>query len=135
MKEFPGLHECFEFHVRQSSQTVAVICGDKRLSYTQLNVLADKVAFHLRSLKIKPETPVGICLDRSLEMAVGILGILKSGGAYVPLDPQYPADRLSTIQREARLPIILTAQHLKQHWSSLEDIQVLDIQDLIQASV
>ncbi|GET42319.1 amino acid adenylation [Microseira wollei NIES-4236] len=82
------------------------------MTYRQLNVKANQLAHYLRSLGLKPEQLVGICVERSLEMMVGILGILKAGGAYLPLDSSYPSERLAFILEDARIGILLTQQHL-----------------------
>jgi non-ribosomal peptide synthetase component F len=89
------IHELVEAQVEQRPEAVAVVCGEEALTYAELNARANQLARHLRSLGVGPESLVGICLERSPEMIVGLLGILKAGGAYVPLDPAYPAERLA----------------------------------------
>jgi hypothetical protein len=88
------VHQLFEAQVEQTPEAVAVVFEDQQLTYGELNRRANQVAHHLRSLGVGPDTLVGICVERSLEMIVGFLGILKAGGAYVPLDPSYPQERL-----------------------------------------
>jgi len=83
-----------------------------RLSYRELDRRANQLAHHLRSLGVGPEVRVGLCLERSLEMVVGLLGVLKAGGAYVPARPGYPADRLAYMLGDAHAPVLLTQQHL-----------------------
>ncbi len=90
----------------------ALVAGQQTLSYRALNQRANQLAQYLLALGIGPEIPVGLCMDRSLEMVVGLLGILKAGGAYVPLDPQYPAARLAFMLEDAQVPALLTQQHL-----------------------
>jgi len=85
-----------------------VVQGDRTMSYRELNERANQTGHHLRSLGVKPETLVAVCLERSVEMVVGILGILKAGGAYVPLDPAYPNERLAFILEDSGAPILLT---------------------------
>ena len=80
--------ELFEEQVEKSREAVAVIFGEEQLSYAELNGRANQLAHHLRGLGVGPEMRVGLCVERSLEMVVGLLGILKAGGAYVPLDPE-----------------------------------------------
>jgi amino acid adenylation domain-containing protein len=89
------LHELFEARAQRSPEAVSVVCEGGALSYGELNARANRLARHLRSLGVGPDTPVGLSTGRSLEMVVGILAILKAGGGYVPLDPAYPAARLA----------------------------------------
>lgn len=86
---------------------VAVVCGERRISYGELNVRANQLARHLRALGVGPETLVGLCVDRSLEIAVGVLAILKAGGGWLPLDPVYPAERLVYMLEHARPAVLL----------------------------
>ena len=89
-------------------QATAVVYEDQSLSYGALNTRANRLAHHLRSLGVKPDVPVAICVERSLEMVVGLLAILKAGGCYVPLDPEYPAERLAFMLKDSAPTIILT---------------------------
>ena len=98
----------FEEHVSQTPDVVAVICSDGQLTYYELDRRANQLAWYLRKLSVGPETLVGICVERSLDMVVGILGILKAGGAYVPLDPSYPRERLSFILEDAKMAVLVT---------------------------
>src|ERR1700737_2224677 len=84
-----------EAHALRQPDAVAVVYGDRRLSYRELNARANRLARKLVRLGVEPEVLVGICAERSAEMVVGLLAILKAGGAYVPLDPTYPPDRIS----------------------------------------
>src|SRR5205085_8222001 len=91
--EFPQdacLHNFFEAQAERTPEAVAVICGEERVSYRALNDRANQLAHFLQKRGVGPEVLVGICVERSIEMMVGILAILKAGGAYVPLDPNYP---------------------------------------------
>src|SRR5204863_7603736 len=99
----PGrcLHELFEAHAERRAEGIAVVCGDERVTYADLNRRANRLARRLRDHGVGPETRVGICLERSLEMIESILAVLKAGGAYVPLDPSYPRDRLAFMLRDA----------------------------------
>lgn len=90
----------------------AVVSGQRTLSYAALNARANQLAHHLQTLSVGPDVPVGLCVGRSLEMVVGLLGIMKAGGAYVPLDPQYPQARLAYMLNDAQVPILLTQRHL-----------------------
>jgi amino acid adenylation domain-containing protein len=104
------MHDFFEAQVERTPESTAVICGTERLTYRELNSRANRVAHYLREQGVGAEVLVGICVERSVEMLVGILGILKAGGAYVPLDPAYPKDRLAAILEDAKAPILLTQQ-------------------------
>ncbi|MEO0406589.1 MAG: amino acid adenylation domain-containing protein [Cyanobacteria bacterium P01_A01_bin.135] len=107
--DYPNLclHELFEQQVKASPDAAALIFGEQRLSYRQLNAQADQLAHHLRSLGVGPEALVGVCMARSADMVVGLLAILKAGGAYVPLDPAYPAERLAFIAEDACISVLL----------------------------
>jgi amino acid adenylation domain-containing protein len=102
------LHELFEREVERSAERVAVVFGDEQLSYGELNRRANQLAHYLRRLGVGPEVLVGLCVERSVEMVVGLLGILKAGGAYVPLDPAYPEQRLAFMLADAQVPVLLT---------------------------
>lgn len=106
------LHEFFEGQVERAPDAVAVTHHGQSLSYRELNARANSLAHYLRKQGVGPDMLVGICVERSLEMMVGILGILKAGGAYVPLDPAYPKDRLAVILEDAKARILLTQERL-----------------------
>ncbi len=106
------IHQLFEAQVERTPDAVAVVFEDQQLTYRELNTKANQLANYLRSLGVKPEVLVGICVERSLDMVIGLLAILKAGGAYVPLDPNYPKERLAYILFDTQLPILLTQQYL-----------------------
>jgi amino acid adenylation domain-containing protein len=106
------LHEKFADQVEKTPDAVAVIFADESLTYRELNHKANQLANYLQKLGVTAETLVGICMHRSLEMIIGILGILKAGGAYVPLDPTYPVERLGSMLQDAQVPILLTQESL-----------------------
>ncbi|MBR8837984.1 MAG: amino acid adenylation domain-containing protein [Stigonema ocellatum SAG 48.90 = DSM 106950] len=106
------IHQLFEEQVERTPNAVAVVFENQQLTYSQLNCRANQLAHYLRSLGVSCDVLVGICVERSLEMLVGILGILKAGGAYVPLDPEYPQERLSFMLEDAQLSVLLSQQHL-----------------------
>jgi amino acid adenylation domain-containing protein len=108
------IHELFEVQVERSPDAIAVVFEDEQLTYAQLNVRANQLAHYLRKRGIGLEALVGICMERSVELIVGLLGILKAGGAYVPLDPSYPRERLSFMLEDARVPVLLVQQHLRE---------------------
>ncbi|MGM3308050.1 condensation domain-containing protein, partial [Anabaena sp. WFMT] len=102
------IHQLFESQVERTPDAIALVFEDEQLTYQQLNTKANQLAHYLQKLGVKPETLVGICVERSLEMVIGLLGILKAGGAYVPLDPAYPPERLEFMLADAQVPILLT---------------------------
>ena len=106
------LHQLFEEQVKRTPEAVAVVYSDQQLTYNELNNRANQLAHYLQSLGVKPDQLVGICLERSLEMIVGLLGILKAGGAYLPLDPDYPSERLQFAIADAQLSLLLTQEGL-----------------------
>ena len=106
------IHELFETQVAKTPDAIAVVFADQRLTYWELNSRANQLAHYLRKLGVGPETLVGICMERSMEMIVGLLGILKAGGAYVPLDPIYPKERLAFMLEDSRAPFLLTQARL-----------------------
>jgi amino acid adenylation domain-containing protein len=106
------IHQLFEAQVEQTPDAVAVVFEDEQLTYGELNRRAHQLAHHLRTLGVGPDTLVGICVERSLEMIVGLLGILKAGGAYVPLDPAYPSERLAYMLSDSQVPVLLTQEKL-----------------------
>jgi len=104
------IHQLFEAQVELTPDAVAVVYENEQLTYQQLNQRANQLAYYLRTLDVEPEVLVGICMERSLEMVVGLLGILKAGGAYVPLNPAYPIERLAFILEDTQTPVMLTQQ-------------------------
>jgi amino acid adenylation domain-containing protein len=106
------IHQLFEAQVERTPNAVAVVFKDEQLTYRELNTKANQLAHYLRSLGVKSEVLVGICVERSLSMLIGLLAILKAGGAYIPLDPAYPKERLSFILEDAQVPLLLTQASL-----------------------
>ena len=98
--------------VDRTPEATALVVGTRRFTYRQLDTLSNQVAWHLRDLGVGPEVPVALCLERSAELVVGLLGILKAGGTYVPLDPNYPAERLAYMRQDARSPVLVTQRSL-----------------------
>src|SRR5688572_21926392 len=103
----------FEAHVARAPNAVAVAFKGEELTYAELNRRANLVAHSLWQRGVNPGMPVGICVNRSLEMVVGLLGALKAWCAYVPLDPAHPADRLEFMLRDAGVPLLLTEARLR----------------------
>jgi amino acid adenylation domain-containing protein len=106
------IHELFEAQVERTPNAHAVACKDERLTYRELNERANQLAHRLKKSGVGPEVRVGICVDRSPEMIVGLLGILKAGGAYLPLDPTYPQERIAFMLKDAEAPVLLTTENL-----------------------
>jgi amino acid adenylation domain-containing protein len=106
------IHELFEAQVERSSDAVALVFEKQEITYRELNARANQLAHHLRSLGVQPGTLVGLCVERSTDMLVGLLGILKAGGAYIPLDPMYPNERLAYMLENSQAGILLTQAHL-----------------------
>lgn len=114
------LHRRFEHQATETPDAIAVIFEDEQLTCRELDRRANQLARYLLALGVKPETLIGICLERSVEMIVGILGILKAGAAYVPLDPAYPIDRLAMMAQDAGVHVCLTQERLRPMLSNLQ---------------
>lgn len=108
-----ALHQLIEAEANRVPEAVAIEFEEYQVSYYELNVRANQLARHLRRLGVAPDVVVGICVERSVEMIVGLLGILKAGGAYLPLDPSYPPQRLALMVEGAQVPVVLTQQRLE----------------------
>ena len=106
------VHQLFEQHVERHPENIAVVFEGARLSYGELNARANRLAHYLGRRGVGMDVPVAICVERSLEMVVALMGVLKAGGAYVPLDPRYPRERLAFMLAESRAPWLLTQRHL-----------------------
>ncbi len=103
-----SIQRLFEAHCRKTPDAPALVAGEDRLTYRELNVRANRLAHYLRSLGVGPDALVGLCVERSADMAVGILAVLKGGGAYVPLDPAYPRDRIEYMLTDSGTSILVT---------------------------
>ena len=107
------IHQLFEEQVVKAPDAIALVYEGQSLSYGQLNGKANQLAHHLRELGVRPDARVAICMERGLEMVVGLLGILKAGGAYVPLDPSYPVQRLAYMLKDSEPVVLLTQRGLR----------------------
>jgi len=105
--------DLFQAQVEKTPENIAVVFEEQQLSYRALNTKANQLAHDLMTLEVSAETLVGICVERSLEMVIGLLGILKAGGAYVPLDPDYPQERLQFMLEDSAVPVLLSQSHLR----------------------
>ena len=122
-----SLHHLFEQQAEQTPDAVAVAFEGQCLSYAEVNAKANRLAHYLREQGAGPEVLIGLCLDRSPDMIIGLLGILKSGGAYVPLDPDYPEQRIAYMINDAGMPLLLTRRSLLEKLASCpSDIICLD---------
>ena len=106
------VHRLFEEHVERTPDTVAVVFEGQQLTYRELNERANQLAHHLQKLGVSPEVLVGIAVERSLEMLVGLLAILKAGGAFLPMNPDDPVERLASMLEQARVTVLLTLERL-----------------------
>ncbi|MEN9519381.1 MAG: NcpA, partial [Cyanobacteriota bacterium] len=109
------IHTLFEEQVERTPEAVAVVLENQQLTYRELNHRANQLAHYLKTQGVGVETLVGICVERSLEMVIGLLGVLKAGGAYVPLDPNYPSERLAYMIADAQISLLLTQQKLQEN--------------------
>jgi amino acid adenylation domain-containing protein len=128
--EYPDdqcLHQLFEARAERDPDAPAIVFGGERLSYRELNERANRLAHRLRRIGVGPDNLVGIAAERSLEMIVGLLGILKAGGAFVPLDPSYPKERLAFMLEDSRVGVLLAQRHLSDRLpSSRAEVVYLD---------
>jgi aspartate racemase len=104
------LAELFELQAAKTPDSIAVIAGERKLTYKELNQKANQISNYLKEFRVGPESIVGICIDRSPEMIIGILGILKAGGAYLPIDPDLPEERIHFISKDAGVNFVLTSE-------------------------
>ena len=142
--DFPDdkpMHRLFEALVDKNPNAVALVHGERRLTYAELNRSANQIARHLRTLGVGPDMLVGICMHRCVEMVVGLLAVLKAGGAYVPLDPAYPQSRLAGMMNDIDLKVLLTmsdlageiprcAAHVVQIDEAISECAALDAENL-----
>ncbi|PAJ75702.1 non-ribosomal peptide synthetase, partial [Pseudoalteromonas sp. NBT06-2] len=112
------IHELFEQQVKLSPESIALVFEDQQLTYQALNEKANQLAHYLiEHHHITPDSLIGLCLERSIEMVIGVLGILKAGGAYVPLDPSYPQERLNYVLKDTSLNVVLMGDHTEHLFS------------------
>ena len=129
------VHQMFEEQAAKTPDAVAVVHDGKRLTYAELDLRASSVAERLSARRVGPDVPVGMYVEPSLEMLVGLLGILKAGGAYLPLDPSYPKERLEHMIQDSGTTILLTQERLRDHWSAeAAEVLCLDSQDLASSA-
>ena len=120
------VHELFEKQAATKPDAVALIDGDRRITYSELNQRANQLAHHLLERGVGPEVLVGFCMEQSWMAVVGIMGILKAGGAYVPLDPNYPSQRLDEMLRDAKLSLVVSSARCRDRVPSGVEIVSVD---------
>jgi amino acid adenylation domain-containing protein len=127
------VHQLFEAQVKSTPNTIAAVFEKEQLTYAELDRRANQLANYLRKMGVKPGTLVGVFVERSVDMIVALLGVMKSGGAYVPMDPTYPAERISFVLADAEVPVLVTQEklasslaiattrsvYLDTHWSTI----------------
>jgi amino acid adenylation domain-containing protein len=129
------VHELFEEQARRTPDALAVADEALQLTYRELNTQADAVASRLHGLGVGPDALVGVCIPRSVEMVVALLGVLKAGGAYVPLDPTYPPERLALVLEDSRAPVLLTTKTLRSQFESrVSNVNVVCVDEAPPAS-
>ena len=126
-----GLHEIFEAQVRRWPDALAVVCGEERLTYEQLNRRANRVAHALQRAGVGPETIVGLFLERSCDLVVGLLGILKAGGGYLPIDPVYPDDRIAFMLEDSGAAMVVSHRPLGPRLPGSAKVLLLDDHDAL----
>jgi amino acid adenylation domain-containing protein len=114
-------HQLFEAIVAETPNAIALVFEHQQLTYRELNIQANQLAHYLQQLGVVPDVLVGICVERSLEMIIGLLGILKAGGAYVPLDPSLPQSRLNFMLEDAKVSVLLTQKKLLKHFQDFSN--------------
>ena len=120
------IHALFQAQAKRSPHAIAVAVGDQLLTYGELNRRANQLAWYLRKRGVGPDVLVALCMERSLEMVVGLLGVLKAGGAYVPLDPDYPKERLALMLADAQPRVLLTQAALRPRLPAVPEVVLLD---------
>ncbi|HEX2211050.1 MAG TPA: amino acid adenylation domain-containing protein [Longimicrobium sp.] len=108
------IHQRFEAQAARTPDATAVVFGDDSLTFAELDERANRLANHLRRLGVGPEVRVGLCLERGLELMVGILGVMKAGGAYVPVDPAHPAERIAYVLEDSAVAALVTQERLRE---------------------
>ena len=124
------IHYLIERQTAAAPEATALVFEDQSLSYAELNARANRLAHYLIGMGVQPETRVGIAIERSIEMVVGLLAILKAGGVYVPLDPDYPSDRLAYMVEDSGIELLLTQQYLRESLPVAESLNVIELDQL-----
>ncbi len=128
------LHEKFERQVVATPDNIAVVCNNEKITYKELNNKANQLAHHLREQGVKPNIFVGVMLERSIDLIVSIIAVLKAGGAYIPLDPKHPERRLNYILRDAKIKIMVSQHNLSSTYTRLPNLNVIDLDKFSKTS-
>jgi amino acid adenylation domain-containing protein len=121
------IHQLFEEQVARTPQAPAIVCQGDSLTYAEVNARANQLARYLACRGVGPDQTVALCLERSVDILVGMLGVLKAGGAYVPLDPDYPAERLSYMLADAKPKILLIHERLISRFPALPNVEIVPL--------
>jgi amino acid adenylation domain-containing protein len=124
-----SIKDVFEEQVKLNPDRTAVVCGERSISYAGLNLRANQLAHYLQSQAVKPDTMVGVCMDRSVDALIAIVGIIKAGGAYLPLDPAYPIDRLQFMLTDSSVHLVISTSDIEIDTGDVKRIN-LDCDDL-----
>ncbi|WP_150468540.1 non-ribosomal peptide synthetase, partial [Francisella sp. SYW-9] len=138
-KDYPKdktIYQLFEEQVKQNPNNIALVFEDKQLTYKELNQRSNQLARYIRkqykeitNQELKPDTLIPLCLERSLEMVIGILGVMKAGGAYVPMDPDYPKERFRHILKDTNAELVITQSYLENRLNDTSDIKTIAIDE------
>ncbi len=128
-----SLHRIFESQARSTPEAVALICGTQRISYAELNKRANRLAHLLQLRGVVAESRVGICLQRSIDLVVAIIAVLKAGGVYVPLDSEYPVERLRLMTSDAKVVLVITRGYFREHFTFFNSEHVLVLEEVQHA--
>ncbi|MEO5782430.1 MAG: amino acid adenylation domain-containing protein [Ginsengibacter sp.] len=124
--------ELFEEQVAKTPEAIALVFKQEQLTYKELNEKANQLGHYLRSIGVKEETLVPLCISRSIEMIIGILGVLKAGAAYVPIDPEYPAERINFILKDTNAAVVLTNTIAKIHLQPIERLDLIKLDEYLE---
>ncbi len=127
------IHHLFEDQVLRTPESIAIICGQQQVTYSELNRQANQLARYLRTIGVGSEVRVGICIERSVSLVIGLLGILKAGGVYVPLDHKYPKERLIYMLEAAEVSVLLTCQNLVEA-NILQRVSVVYLENSLEST-
>ena len=127
--EKKSVHELFELQAERLPNATALVFGNQSLTYSELNNKANQLAHYLRLNGVVGESLVAICVERSFDMIIGILGVLKAGGAYVPIDPNYPQERIQFMLKDTGVKIVLTQEHLKSNIPTSKQYEFISLDE------